>query len=72
MNAATQNAQILAWLRDGKAITPLGALTMFGCFRLSARIHDLRRQGHPIYTITVKHDGKRFAMYGLRQAGGQP
>ena len=63
----TQNQQILKHLQDGNSITPMDALTLFGCFRLSARILDLRDQGHQIITNTVKHNGKRFASYYLRK-----
>ena len=44
----TQNLQILAWLKTGKTLTPLDALKHFGCFRLSARIYELKEQGWPI------------------------
>jgi len=37
----SQNAMILAYLRDGNKITPLEAERMFGCMRLGARIADL-------------------------------
>lgn len=50
-----------------KPITPIEALNKFGCFRLAARIHDLRRKGHLIETETVKlKNGKRCARYHLR------
>ena len=39
----TQNLQILSYLKKGKPITPLEALEKFGCWRLSARIYDLRK-----------------------------
>lgn len=41
----THKAQILAHLQSGLSITPLDALEMFGCFRLGARIYDLRKDG---------------------------
>lgn len=44
----TQNKQILNYLKTGKSITPLEALYEFGCFRLSARIFDLKKDGWPI------------------------
>ena len=46
----TQNRQILQWLQDGHALTPLEALRKFGCLRLSARIKDLRDLGIEIDT----------------------
>jgi hypothetical protein len=44
-----QNLQILNYLKTGKTITPLQALQMFGCFRLAARIYDLKNKGWPIH-----------------------
>jgi len=64
-NNMTQNEKILKHLQDGNSITPLEALKLFGCFRLSARILDLRGQGHQIITDTVTHNGKKFASYYL-------
>lgn len=45
----TQNQQVLSYLKTGKVITPLEALDMFGCFRLSARIYELKDMGWPIH-----------------------
>lgn len=66
----SQCASILKWLRDGKPITPLLALDHFGCFRLAARIGDLRQQGHTIETamITVTNrqgESSKVAEYRL-------
>ena len=60
----SQEDQIREWLEAGNAITPLGALRMFGCMRLSARIYDLRRTGMEISATTVKSsNGKHYASY---------
>lgn len=40
----TQNRMILQHLESGKPITPLEALNLYGCFRLSARIFELREE----------------------------
>lgn len=48
MNAETHNAKVLAHLQSGKSITPIEALDEFGCFRLGARIYDLKQAGHTI------------------------
>ena len=63
----TQNDAILAYLRAGHALTPLEALELFGCFRLSGRILELRQAGYPIESrlLTVL-GGKRVAEYSLR------
>jgi hypothetical protein len=59
----TQTQMVLNALRAGRAITPLEALHEFGCFRLAARIKDLREEGHVIVTETVEANGKSFARY---------
>lgn len=46
----SQATQILRWLQAGKKLTPQDALREFGCFRLAARINDLRRDGYKINT----------------------
>lgn len=52
---SSQCARILAYLKDGNSLTPTEALRMFGCFRLGARVFDLKEQGYPILSerITV-------------------
>lgn len=60
--------QILVWLQAGKTLTPIEALNMFGCFRLSARIDDLRKKGYNIPNPAEKiktSSGKRIAKYKL-------
>lgn len=60
-----QNNQILRLLKQAP-LTPLGALKLAGCMRLSARIYDLKDQGHDIRTDLVKVSGdKRVARYTL-------
>jgi hypothetical protein len=61
----SQQDRILALLERGRGITPIQALNKFGCFRLSARIKQLRNQGHAIETKQVSVDGKKFARYSL-------
>lgn len=65
-DSTAQSAQILAYLREGNSLTPLEALNRFGCFRLGARIWDLKREGHDIHTEMVEvGGGKRVARYRL-------
>jgi hypothetical protein len=60
----TQAGRILEHLRAGNRITALEALDAFGCFRLAARIHELRRDGWAIQERTVEtRGGKRVAEY---------
>jgi hypothetical protein len=62
----TQSDAILAHLSRGLPITPLEALDRFGCFRLGARIWDLRKQGWKINATLLKlSNGKRVAQYRM-------
>ena len=56
--------QILDHLTS-KPITAMDALNDYGCFRLAARINELRMNGHNIKTEIKNQDGKRYAMYHL-------
>ena len=60
-----QNQLILNYLKGGNKITPMRALNMFGCFRLGARVYDLKKQGNNIACEFVKRRGKHFAEYVL-------
>lgn len=68
----TQVAAIKAYLLSGKSISQLGALNMFGCFRLSAVIWVLRHE-HEMNILdewcehTSQHGKKRYKSYYLRQ-----
>jgi hypothetical protein len=65
----THSKQILSHLKAGKAITAYEALVLFGCFRLAARIHDLREEGHNITTArTETPSGATIAEYRLEAA----
>lgn len=61
----TQNKEILQHLQTGNLLNPLQALNKFGCFRLSARINDLRNEGHSIESKMITVGGKTFAQYRL-------
>ena len=61
----SQNTQILSYLKQGKKLNPITALNKSGCFRLSARILDLRKKGHNITTENVTRKGKTFAEYSM-------
>lgn len=64
-----QNRMILNHLRKEKTITPLEALRLYGVFRLSARIYDLKDAGHVIATNIIKvGNGKRVGQYRLLKA----
>ena len=63
----SQKTMILEYLQLGHSITPLEALRYFGCFRLGARIADIKKDGHNIHTELIhdKNTGKRYASYTL-------
>jgi len=62
----SQAREILAHLQNGGALTAISALTRFGCFRLAARIHELRKEGHPIEETPREHNGKRYSEYFIK------
>jgi len=66
MTEATQTRAILAHLRQHRTITALEALDQYQCFRLAARIKDLREEGHEIHTERVHIAAKKtIAEYTL-------
>ena len=73
MNQHSQKNQILNHLRsidpatkDTRGITPFEAIGLFRCFRLAARIKELRKDGLKILTIKKKDTtGKVYAKYYL-------
>lgn len=77
----TQAQAVLAYLQHGartskktqkttyiRTITPIEALTLFGSFRLSAIIFELKAKGHMFEdTVYVKNEhGNSFAQYKLK------
>lgn len=53
----TQAQRILAYLKNHRYITQREAINDIGCYRLGARIWELKHDGHPIKTeiIPVKN-----------------
>ena len=68
----TQNDAIREHLMSGKSITPLDALRDYGCFRLAARIDQLRKQGYCITTEFETRNDKKYASYRLISRGTVP
>lgn len=65
----TQCEQIKTYLERHGSITPLDALREFGCFRLGARVYELRAQGFPIETERFETSrGAVVAKYVLKRA----
>lgn len=64
----SQTEWILSELRK-RPVTAMDALDGCGCFRLAARINDLRQAGHEIETTTIElPNGKHVARYLLKDA----
>lgn len=63
---ASQCNAIRRYLEQGKTITSLEAINLFGCGRLAARIYDLKKLGHNISKIMKKRNGKCFAEYFMQ------
>ena len=63
----SQNANIKKHLEQGKSITAFEALSLYGCFRLGARIYDLKRMfpDMNIKSELVNIGEKRVARYTL-------
>ena len=62
----SQANDILAHLEKVGPITPIQALESYGCFRLAARIAELREAGHKILTFELRlSNGKKVAEYRL-------
>ncbi len=71
----SQATDIIEFIRDYGSITTRQAMIFLGCYRLSSRIHEMKKAGIPIERemITVPaHDGKdtRVARYTI--PGGVP
>lgn len=66
----TQCERIIRHLRDHGSITPMEAISEYGCMRLAARIADLKMQGFNIKTAKGKGENRygeptTFAVYYL-------
>ena len=61
----TQLQNIEQHLVEGKTITPIEALNLYGCFRLAARISDLRNDNMKITTTRITKNGSTFASYKM-------
>ena len=60
----SQNKMIKAHLESGQTLTATDALLEFNCFRLAARIADLKQAGYPVdKTMIELPSGKRVAQY---------
>ena len=63
----TQEQSILKYMKTVGPITPLEALQSCGCFRLGARVYDLRKKGHNIKSTIVKRGRSHVAQYSIKR-----
>lgn len=61
----SQKTHILNWMMHGYTITPKDAIELCQCYRLSARIADLRKEGWLIVKETPRVKGAHYAVYRL-------
>ena len=62
----SQSAKVLYHLENYGSLTAIEALELFDCFRLAARINDLKEAGHDIQMEMKKmKNGKKIAVYSL-------
>ena len=64
--AMSQNTEILEWMKR-KPITARDAMVSLQCYRLAARIKELREKGWLIETEMEPHDGGKHARYRLQK-----
>lgn len=70
----SQSQAVLFWLKQGNSLSQAEAISKFGCYRLGARIYDLRKSGAKIETQMVERLNRngnvvRFAVYTLEKNG---
>ena len=61
----SQISRVKRHLIEGKSITPIEALNLFGAFRLSHIIYALRNEGYNIKTDLINDGIRRYAKYSL-------
>ena len=66
---------ILEYIDEFGSITPLEAMRDIGCYRLSARISDIKKKGYPVKTELVAVTNRRgkqskVARYSLEVSDG--
>lgn len=61
----TQVERILRHLERGRKLTQIEAFKKYQCWRLAARVSELRSEGWRIKTKLIKRNGKQYAQYSL-------
>ena len=66
MKTTSQRQKILKDLKDGAKLTGIDALAKYGCFRLPARIGEIKKMGFEIHTEMINlRNGTHIARYYL-------
>jgi hypothetical protein len=66
MKDTSQTDAILNYMLSGGKLTPIDALKKFNCFRLGARIFNIKQLGkYAVKTEIISKKGKRFAQYSI-------
>ena len=61
-----QTTKILLYLKEGNKITGMDALKLFNCWRLGARIFNIRAMGFNVKTdLITTENGKVIGQYSL-------
>ena len=60
----SQTSQLISLMKK-KWVTPQDALRHAGCFRLAARVHDMRSAGINVIDRWVERDDTRFKAYKI-------
>ena len=68
----SQKTEILQWLKKRRHISAIEALEHIGCFRLAARIEELRHEGWEIQTEVEPHSNGWHARYFLKRKKPHP
>ena len=63
-----QTEMVLDYIQKNGSITPLEALQFLGCFRLGARVWEIRSSGIPVEKEMVEENGKRYAKYYMKKS----
>lgn len=66
MKKENQNSIVWRHLKTFGRLTPLDALNLYGIFRLSARVYDLKKKGKKINMTLIDQNDKRYALYTTR------
>jgi len=67
-----QKAELLRLMRLGRILTRINAWKLVGCTKLSARIRELRKEGHQIETFYIGDEHVTIAMYRLKPMTTEP